>query len=161
MKIPSIQASLNHYQSNFFNLSITHRIQTLRINMYLNTSFLTTSSLPATSKILTKDLPSVLLTECFNAEQLPFSEEVKNTEIAHLFEHILLEYLCIEKINHGSNNAVFSGRTHWNWVKYPKGSFFITITMEKSDLTLLSPALEKSITLMEKLLKTHIKISNF
>jgi hypothetical protein len=146
--------ALAPYQSSLFNLSLKHSIQTLRIVMDCRTSLLTTRFLPKTHKILKKVLPSVLLTECFNEENLPFSIEAKNTEIAHLFEHILLEYLCLEKIAKGFSSASFSGRTHWNWIKYPKGSFFITITMEKTDLTFLPSALEKSITLLEKILNS-------
>lgn len=142
------------YQSQFFNLSLKHRIQTLRISMFCSTPHLTTRSLPKTVKILKELVPTVLLTECFNSENLPFAKEVKNTEIAHLFEHILLEYLCLEKIAYGSDSASFSGRTHWNWIKYPKGSFFITITIEKTDLQFLPAALEKSIQVLEKLLQS-------
>lgn len=144
----------NKYTSPYFNLAVKHRIQTLRINMYCSTAFLTTNFLPKTTAILEETLPSVLLTECFNEENLPFRDEVNNTEIAHLFEHILLEYLCLEKIADGTKEACFSGRTHWNWIKYPKGSFFITITMEKTDLVFLPTALQKTIVLMEQILKS-------
>lgn len=144
----------HNYNSPYFNLAIKHRIQTLRINMYCSTAFLTTDFLPHTTSLLEKTLPSVLLTECFNEENLPFSSEVKKTEIAHLFEHILLEYLCLEKISDGTSDACFSGRTHWNWIKYPKGSFFITISMEKTDLVFLPTALQKTIILMEQILKS-------
>ena len=145
---------LAHYQSSLFNLSLKHRVQTLRIVMNCRTSFLTTDLLPQTHSILKETLPTVLMTECFNDQKLPFDQEARNTEIAHLFEHILLEYLCLEKISDGSSSASFSGRTHWNWIKYPKGSFFITITIEKNDLKLLSPALEQSISLLEKILNS-------
>lgn len=144
--------ALSNYQSSLFDLEIKHRIQTLKISMYCNTPYLTTDFLPQTGQILTEILPTVLLTECFNSQNLPFEIEAKHTEIAHLFEHILLEYLCLEKISHGSSSACFSGRTHWNWLKYPKGSFFISITIEKTDLGLLPSALQKSISLMEKIL---------
>lgn len=157
------QLSLQHYESSLhsldtdtplFYLSLKHRIQTLKISMHCKTPYLTTNFLPKTTKILKQTLPTVLLTECFNSQNLPFAEESKNTEIAHLFEHILLEYLCLEKISQGHSSACFSGRTHWNWIKYPKGSFFITITIEKTDLKFLSAALEKSISLLEKILNS-------
>lgn len=146
--------SLNSYNSPLFQLSLKHRIQTLKIVMHCNTPYLTTNFLSKTSKILQKELPTVLLTECFNAEGLPFAKEVKKTEIAHLFEHILLEYLCLEKISNGFSSASFSGRTHWNWIKYPKGSFFISITIEKTDLKFLPVSLDKSIKLLEKILNS-------
>lgn len=149
--------SLNTYQSPFFNLSVKHRIQTLKMVMYCSTPYLSTNLLPQTIKILKKTLPTVLLTECFNSEGLAFSKEVKNTEIAHLFEHLLLEYLCLEKISHGFSSASFSGRTHWNWIKYPKGSFFITITIEKTDLKFLPVSIEKSINLLEKILNSAVQ----
>lgn len=148
------EATFQYYNSPAFNLSFKHRIQTLRITMTCNTPHLTTSSLPKTTSLLKKTLPTVLLTECFNDQNLPFSIEAKNTETAHLFEHILLEYLCLEKIADGSTSASFSGRTHWNWVKYPRGSFFISVTMEKTDLQYLPTALEKSIALLEQILES-------
>jgi hypothetical protein len=125
--------------------------------MYCSTPYLSTNLLPKTKNILKKTLPTVLLTECFNSEGLAFSKEVKNTEIAHLFEHILLEYLCLEKISQGFSSASFSGRTHWNWIKYPKGSFFITITIEKTDLKFLPISIEKSINLLEKILNSAVQ----
>ncbi len=142
------------YNSNYFQLSFRHRIQTLRMVMHCNTPYISTQMLPRTSLILKKRLPTVLLTECFNEHALPFKTEVKQTEIAHLLEHILLEYLCLEKIAAGFSSASFSGRTHWNWLKYPRGSFFITITMEKTDLEFLPKALEKSISLLEEILNS-------
>ncbi len=142
------------YSSNNFHLSFKHRIQTLRMVMHCNTTYISTTMLPRTSMILNKRLPTVLLTECFNEHALPFKTEVKQTEIAHLLEHILLEYLCLEKIAAGFSSASFSGRTHWNWLKYPRGSFFITITIEKTDLKFLPSALEKSVTLLEEILNS-------
>ncbi len=142
------------YSSPFFQLSLRHRVQTLRMIMNCNTPILSTYQLLKTSGILKKRLPTVLLTECFNEHSLPFKTEVKNTEIAHLFEHILLEYLCLEKIAAGFSSASFSGRTHWNWLKYPRGSFFISITMEKTDLQFLPLSLQKSILLLEEILNS-------
>ena len=150
-----MQTPISHaYKSDFFHLSFKHRIQTLRMVMLCNTPYLSTHLLPQTSRILKKRLPTVLLTDCFNEHSLPFKTEVKRTEIAHLLEHLLLEYLCLEKIAAGFSSASYSGRTHWNWLKYPRGSFFITITMEKTDLKFLPAALEKSITLLEEILNS-------
>lgn len=147
-------ANLTSYQSIFFNLSIRHRIQTLKIIMNCHTANLTTNQYPLTSRIIKKNLPTVLLTECFNSEGLTFAKEIKKTEIAHLFEHILLENLCLKKIAAGFSSASFSGRTHWNWIKYPKGSFFISISIEKTDLKFLPEALQSSINLLEVILNS-------
>ncbi len=144
------------YESAFFNFSYRHRIQTLKISMKCHTNNLTTQQLPLTTKILKQNLPSVLLTSCFNSEGLSFQKEVKKTEIAHLFEHLLLEYLCLEKITQGHSSASFSGRTHWNWIKFPRGSFFISITIEKTDLKFLPQSLSKSVVLLEKILSSAI-----
>ncbi|KKR25220.1 MAG: hypothetical protein UT56_C0002G0034 [Candidatus Levybacteria bacterium GW2011_GWB1_39_7] len=53
-----------------------------------------TDQLPKTFEILNKMLPSIFKSKCYNDKNLPFFIEVRSTEIGHLFEHIMLEYIC-------------------------------------------------------------------
>jgi len=135
-----------------YNLSIRHLTNQTSIKMALNTSYFHTTHLPSTYKILEDNLPSVLKTECFNDMGLPFDEEVKNTEIGHLFEHILLEYLCELKIRNGHKRAIFRGVTNWNWKKDARGTFHIFIDIDSKDVMFLDIALEKSIKLLNIIL---------
>ncbi len=116
---------------------------------------LNTASLPQTKHILQKIAPQVLNTSCINNKNVPFSEEVKKTEIAHLFEHILLEYLCRERIKYGRKTASFSGWTSWNWKKEKKGIFHVEIMGNSIDEHVFMSAFSHSIFLFESILSHH------
>lgn len=138
-----------------YNLAIKHLTDKTFITMSLMTSYFHTTHLPSTYQILKDNLPTVLQTECFNDSGLPFDQEVKNTEIGHLFEHILLEYLCELKIQYGHKKALFKGVTNWNWKKDAKGTFHIFIDIDQKDVIFLDIALEKSIKLLNKVLENN------
>lgn len=104
-----------------------------------------TSELPHTYKTLKGALPTILKSKCYNSEKLPFHKEVKNTELGHLFEHIILEYLCDAKIEKGAKRATFSGHTDWNWQKDLRGTFHITLNIKNHDMHLLDTAIEKTL----------------
>lgn len=135
-----------------FSLNIQHKSRSARIKMMMLKDPINTSEIPHTYYILKKLLPNVLTTECFNDQNLPFSQEVKNTEIGHLFEHILLEYMCQLKITRGCRSAVFEGRTRWNWERDPRGLFHISVNCSIRDHVILKDALNMSIALMRIIL---------
>ena len=112
----------------------------------------TTARMPHVFPILKVKLPTILKSRCFNEKKLPFSKEVRKTEIGHLFEHILLEYLCKEKINLGHNEAIFSGLTKWNWNKENYGRFHISVDITIEEKDILYSALESSIHLLKQIL---------
>ena len=145
-----------HYESEFFSLDIKNSPISTMIVMQ-TFSGLYTSHYPNTFKLLRDELPSVLKSECFNKQKKPFFEEVKDTEIAHLFEHILLEYLCIEKLASGGNFADFSGWTEWDWDQEEEGVFHITVNCGLNDIHLLPKAMEKSIALISLILASGEK----
>jgi hypothetical protein len=138
-----------YHIESLFSLQILQKTSSTKIIMQSYQEHVSTGHIPFITELLRKHLPTVLLTECYNDENLPFALEVKSTEIGHLFEHILIEYLCQLKIAKGSQNAVFSGRTSWNWVKDPRGKFHINLTCGKKDADILPFALEKTINLMK------------
>ena len=138
--------------SPFYNLAVKNSTSGTQIKMSLSTNYFHTNYLPKTSGLLEKLLPEVLETKCFNDMNLPFNEEVKNTEIGHLFEHILLEYMCQMKIRDGHQKATFKGLTNWNWKRDPRGTFHITIGTKPADIIYFEFALEKSIELLNKIL---------
>lgn len=142
----------NYIVENLFSLGVTQKKYSTTIRMQLLSSQLNTNDIPFISELLKQHLPSVLRTECFNDENLPFALEVKNTEIGHLFEHILLDYLCQLKVAKGSADAVFAGRTKWNWFRDPKGMFHINLNCGFQDADILPLALERTIALMRIIL---------
>lgn len=146
--------SINPLQLNEkeYNLAIKYLPNQTFIKMSLTIPYFYTTSLPHTYNILKESLPTVLKTECFNDSNLPFDKEVKNTEIGHLFEHIILEYLCQLKIKEGYKRALFKGVTNWNWKKDAKGTFRIYINLRPKDVIYFEMALEKSIKLLNKIL---------
>lgn len=142
-------------KTNLFSLNIQHNKHTTLILMSLFTPVVNTVDIPETLQILQTLFPTVLKTRCFNDKNLPFDKEVVQTEIGHLFEHILLEYLCIYKIQSGCDCAKFKGFTDWNWKLNPWGTFSITINCGYRDLKIFSKALEKSIELTQFILSQN------
>jgi hypothetical protein len=140
---------------NLFSLAITQKKTRTRIVMDLLYHQINTQKIPAVTQLLQENLPSVLATTCYNDLGLSFEEEVKNTEIGHLFEHILLEYLCQSKISRGARRATYAGRTKWNWVRDPFGRFHIHLTCGKKDADILPLALEQTVSLMKIILGYH------
>lgn len=120
--------------------------------MHISRDDMTTSEMPYIADVLQQELPTILRSRCFNEGNVPFYKEVLSTELGHLFEHILLEYLCMAKISMGFEEAIFSGITKWDWNKDPYGTFHIELDVEKNDLFFLTPALKKSARLFEKIL---------
>ncbi len=141
--------SKNFYLKGFLDNNILH------LQMQILNGFVNTKDFPNTVFFLKKYFPSVLTTECFNDENLDFEKEVINTEIGHLFEHIFLDLLCIEKIKFGYKTAVFNGRTFWNWEEDTFGNFHIFINVKRKDYIFLSEAFNKTIALVEQVFETN------
>jgi hypothetical protein len=109
-----------------------------------------TGHFPHTRTLLSNKLPGVLETRCFNNRNLPFKEEVKGTELGHLFEHMLLEYLYLEDKLRGVL-GVHTGKTSWDWEVNPRGFFEIEIDVRAEKHSVLVKALRKTIALYEEL----------
>jgi len=146
---PEVQ---KYFVDNLFSLAITQRRTRTKITMDVLYNQINTAEIPSLVDLLRQNLPSVLLTTCYNDMNLPFSDEVRNTEIGHLFEHILLEYLCQHKIAKGARRATSDGRTKWNWTRDPLGRLHIHLTCGTKDADILPLALEKTVSLMKTIL---------
>jgi hypothetical protein len=112
---------MKHYTSSYFKLNIFLKTDKVLMTQELN-SIVNTKDLPLTDSLLNEHLPSIFENECINDRNLSFREEVKATEIGHLFEHIVLEHLKIETETAGKK-ADYSGSTSWNWETQKKGHF--------------------------------------
>jgi len=153
MPIPAASLSPLFMNSPYYTLNIKLNKTNIKLFMQLHIAIVNTLYLPHTYSVLKKQLPNVLLSQCFNDDELPFSKEVRRTEIGHLFEHVLLEYLCLEKISRGSKRATFSGNTNWNWREETRGSFHIKISAGLKDTHILAAALEKTVILVNTIVQ--------
>jgi hypothetical protein len=148
--------------NELFSLDINPRKKSTKITMKMLTSVITTDKIPATYSILKSHLPSILRSKCFNENNFRFSKEVKCTEIGHLFEHILLEYLSQFKFAQGHKNPIFNGLTSWNWKKEERGTFHIKIDAGLDDKEIFSLAMKRSTDLLTFILqKAENNIPNY
>lgn len=136
-----------------YSLKIAYKKNKTSITMDTYEAKTVTEELSATIPVLKHFLPNIFTSECFNDLNLSFEEEVAHTEIGHLFEHILLEYLCAIKLSYGYPKAEFSGVTRWNWNYHPRGVFNIEINANQDDRFIFNLALKKAISLMDTIFK--------
>lgn len=148
------------FTSSLYDLKLRQTKRATVIDMQLTIPFVNTSDIPNTFSFLQTNYPSVLETQCFNDNNLPFSIEVSSTEIGHLFEHILIDELCSLKIKSGAKSAAYSGNTSWNWKINPYGSFQIWIDIGKNDFPMFLEALKTTTTLTQQLIQPGINIQN-
>jgi hypothetical protein len=133
-----------------FSLTVVHRKKSVLLSMQVHNGQHNTDCFCDVVNFLRREAPDVLETTCFNPGNLPFCKEVERTELGHLFEHVLITFLCDEAIKNGAKTAVFDAVTEWNWIENPVGSFEIEIKSALDD-NLLLPALEKTTTLVSQL----------
>lgn len=134
-------------------MSLNNSEKNITMTLLMASDLLSTRDLPQTHEILNAYFPKVLNTECYNDLNLPFHEEVRNTEIGHLFEHIMLSFLCELKMKSGCTKASFKGVTEWNWKKDTKGTFHIKIDITSEDIIYIQEAYESSHQILQLILK--------
>ncbi|KKR79641.1 MAG: hypothetical protein UU73_C0003G0309 [Candidatus Daviesbacteria bacterium GW2011_GWA1_41_61] len=134
--------------SDNFQLKVKLQQHQTRIYFRVLNCHCTTSSLPQTCSILEHFLPGLCHHQCFNNKQIPFLKEAQNTEVGHLFEHILLEYLYLLKNNSHQHHPIHKGETVWDWKEEEKGIFHITIDIGSSEMDTLTQALDQGIRLL-------------
>ena len=143
--------------NNYFDLSTFYSGDQLKMIMQTRNAPITTADLPHTYEVVSKIYPEVFKTQCFNSLQLPFSEEIKCTELGHLFEHFLIQSLLDAHIkNNPQIDACIDATTDWNWQRDPRGTFHIHIkNIPLLDPKLVSESLIKSNDLMQLILLTQ------
>lgn len=145
-----------------FSVTVFHGLKNTYLTMKILGGNVNTRSIPATYILLEKYLPNVLVSECFNDKKLPFAQEVARTEIGHLFEHILLENMCQEKLAAGYRDAEFNGVTEWDWYIDQFGTFHIRLDAGREDAIFFHRVLGKSAALVNMILnrKKYTNVSN-
>lgn len=141
-------------KSSFFNYLVNQRPDHAEITIQFHTDFYTTQPLPATIEVLETIIPRIFKHKCFNNHNRTFKKEAEQTELGHLFEHILLEFLCRYKFHEGEKNITLKGLTEWNWQQDPKGIFHISLNTTTKDQQLLQSAIENTSHVMETILLT-------
>jgi hypothetical protein len=148
----SKQAAKDLSVSKYFQLSYSMSSDQTVMEMKLLIPQLTTAELPQTYPVLQNHLPTIFKCQCFNNEKIPFSKEVLKTEIGHLYEHIVLEYLCDEHCRLKRQPASYSGVTSWNWVEHPRGTFTISLSVGFANEKMLKTALVKGAQLLNQII---------
>jgi hypothetical protein len=88
-------------------------------------------------RILFRMFPYLAAQRCYNDLHLSFRREATNTEIPHLFEHLLLEVQ--RQVRRGIvNPAPIRGQTEWNWTVDPRGVFHVTVGYDNEIVALAS-----------------------
>lgn len=153
----SILLRQNSIPNEILTLDLKQTFRKTHITMRVPNQFLNTGSIPTTFDVLNKKLPSIFHSKCFNQKNLPFSQEVLNTELGHLFEHILLEYLTLLTREYHNKNTSYSGTTSWNWTLDKPGIFHIRIDAGSKDSLIFEKALRLSSKLLTRILDTYSK----
>lgn len=148
--LPMSISSFNYSLDIQLNKDVTH------ILMKLNYDVVNTKAFPRTVSLLKQHIPSVLESKCFNYDNIPFSEEVKRTEIGHLFEHILLEQLCLLKVDQGYKQVSFKGVTSWNWVEEARGTFHIELDAGFAEADIFQQAIAATIEIVDQIYQPHV-----
>jgi hypothetical protein len=142
-------------RSKLFDFVLSQRPDHTEITIQFYTNYYTTNEIPETISLLESTLPRIFRHKCFNNGNLAFKKEAANTELGHLFEHILLEFLCIYKFKEGQLDFNLKGLTEWNWLQDPRGIFYISLNTTKEDTLLLQQAILQTKRLMETILQTN------
>ncbi len=83
-----------------------------------------TSQVPHVPKLLFQMIPRLSKHTCENGAGLSFRQECQNTEIPHLFEHLIIE-LQLQAQRRPTD--LLRGETEWNWSVDPRGHFQVTV----------------------------------
>lgn len=148
-----------NYHSSLFDLSVKLHFHYTHIQMQLHSPLVNTRYLPQTLQLLEKELPSVLTTECFNEKKMSFAKEVVQTEIGHLFEHLILENLYMFAKTNRKSQLEFNGITSWNWETEPWGLFHVKIDAGYKNILNFKSALTQSVFLTEKIMHSPFSYS--
>ncbi len=133
-----------------FTLSVRTGKKETKLILKMQGDIVRTGNIPSTAAFLQRNFPEVLCTTCFNEAHISFRKEVRDTEIGHLFEHIVLAALCKEE-----THTTYNGWTEWDWKKEARGTFHISLSVGKDKQEKLKSALRFATNLTSRLLATQ------
>jgi hypothetical protein len=126
--------------------------------MIIKDGYATTGSYPNTETILKKYFPQVLDTKCYNKDDIPFSRELKNTETAHLLEHIIIQKLAYRRFDVSGFDKVYRGETIWAINESPLKKFVVVLNSTISDMDILPDILKESSILLDAIMANTMNI---
>ena len=91
-----------------------------------------TSQMPGFREAILSKMPELRFHKCDNGLGNSFADELLDTEVAHVFEHVLIE--IISQMDGSVDNI--RGLTTWNWRKDPRWLYRIEIAYDVSDTVL-------------------------
>lgn len=83
-----------------------------------------TDTLPGFSKRLLSFLPQLRIHACHNDAHKSFSMELENTEVAHVFEHVVVE--LVAQLGRHPRSEI-RGKTAWNFAVDGQGVYRVRI----------------------------------
>ncbi len=83
-----------------------------------------TSQVPHLPRYLFQLLPRLARHTCHNDGGKTFRQECRETEIPHLFEHLIIELQLQAESN---EDDILRGETEWDWCVDPRGRFHVTV----------------------------------
>ncbi len=101
------------------NFSEDHCIVRVRVSNHL----LKTSQIEGFADYLLEELPGLSNHHCHNYNNQPFTQELKDTELAHVLEHVLIELITLKD----KSIRNLAGSTAWNWRESPRGTYDVEI----------------------------------
>ncbi|HSX39370.1 MAG TPA: hypothetical protein VLI92_02160 [Candidatus Saccharimonadales bacterium] len=155
--MPELETILLNTQLSTNSTIVLNEIKYLNrsTSIVLKSTINSTKLFPQIDILLQQEFPQVLKTQCFNHKNLPFCEEVHETEIGHLLEHIIIAHLFESKRLQGLTNIIFDGETSWNWLEDEEGTFYITIKGNTDYLDVLSDSILKSVKILLKVISSN------
>lgn len=141
---------MRNYNSKNFFVTASQLDDCVFLTQTVHNPIVGTRELPYTYRVLEKTIPSIFKNHCDNYKKYPFVKEVKDTEVGHLYEHLILEYLKLIGVKK-FGKADFSGETSWDWAREKKGTFRIIIYSNKSQNNLFNHAFKKATLVLEKI----------
>jgi hypothetical protein len=90
-----------------------------------------TSQVPHLPHRLFRLFPTLARHKCENGLGLTFRQECRQTEIPHLFEHLIIELQ-----SQAQPAEVLRGETEWNWTIDPRGRFHVQVDFENELLAI-------------------------
>jgi hypothetical protein len=122
------------------------------IKLKINEHFDRICYIPGLANKIIKICPGLRKHKCDNFMKQTFMRELKNTELAHVLEHLMIENL----LNFDKNLHSVSAWTSWNWKKNPKYSY--TIEIEYDNLAIIKLSLGRATTQLKSCMTNCFEI---
>lgn len=143
---------MTSYSSNNFRVTGMQMAEKVMLVQEIYNPAIYTKDLPATVEVLSKNVPSIFANRCYNGRKFSFKKEVENTEVGHLFEHLILE--CLKILAFGKyGKADFKGQTFWDWKTEKERKFNIVVYSDQNYKDIFEIALKRAVVIMEEIYK--------